>query len=129
MKVFIVEDAELMRQHLVSMLVEIPGIKISGYAVNETSAIAHVDEVRPDVVILDLSLQDGSGISVLEHIKKNRPETKVMVLTNYTDDFYFNRCKRAGADYFFDKSFQFMKVGAALWQLIHAGRSGVDPEV
>lgn len=120
MNVFIVEDSDLMRNHLRYMLSEITGVLIVGYAADESTAIAQIDAAPPDVVILDLSLQQGSGIGVLESIKKSHPQTKVMVLTNYTDEFYFNRCKGAGADYFFDKSFQFMKVGAALWQLVHA---------
>lgn len=129
MNVFIVEDSDLMRNHLRYMLGEIPGINIVGHAVDEAAAIAKVEAAAPDVVILDLSLQQGSGITVLEAIKKSCPQTKVMVLTNYTDDFYFNRCKHAGADYFFDKTFQFMKVGAALWQLINADRSGQEPSL
>jgi DNA-binding NarL/FixJ family response regulator len=63
----------------------------------------------PDIVILDLNLQPGSGIAVLKNIKKHHADIKVMVLTNCTDEFYVNACKRANADYFFDKSFQFMK--------------------
>lgn len=44
-----------------------------------------------------------------------------MVFTNFTDDFYVKRCMQAGADYFFDKSFQFMRVRAVLWQWLNNG--------
>jgi DNA-binding NarL/FixJ family response regulator len=121
MKVFIVEDSELMREHLEFMLSEIPGIEMVGHAVDELGAIEHIDALLPDVVILDLNLQNGSGIDVLKYTKERHATIKVMVLTNHTDEFYVNRCMNAGADYFFDKSFQFMRVRAVIWQLAHTG--------
>ena len=48
--------------------------------------------------------------------KKNHAATKVIVLSNYASEIYISRCRQAGADYFLDKSFQFMLVGAALEQ-------------
>lgn len=110
MNVFIVEDSEAMRESLRSMLSEFHDVRIAGYAADETGAIEHVNALLPDVVILDLNLQSGSGVAVLKNIKKYHAEIKVMVLTNCTDEFYVDACKRAHADYFFDKSFQFMQV-------------------
>jgi DNA-binding NarL/FixJ family response regulator len=109
MNVFIVEDSEAMREILRLMLAEFHDVKIVGYAADEAGAIEQVNNMLPDIVILDLNLQPGSGIAVLKNIKKHHADIKVMVLTNCTDEFYVNACKRANADYFFDKSFQFMK--------------------
>lgn len=117
MNVFIVEDFELMHKHLLAMLSEIPGITVVGHAADELGAIERIDALLPDVVILDLNLQAGSGFEVLKNIKEHHAATRVMVLTNYADEFYIKRCMDAGADYFFDKSFQFMWVGKALRQL------------
>src|SRR5665811_764793 len=108
MNVFIVEDSEAMRESLRSMLSEFHDVKIVGYAADEPGAIEHINALLPDVVILDLNLQSGSGVAVLKNIKKYHAAIKVMVLTNCTDEFYVDACKRANADYFFDKSFQFM---------------------
>jgi len=110
MNVFIVEDSEAMRESLRSMLSEFHDVKIVGYAADEPGAIEHINALLPDVVILDLNLQSGSGVAVLKNIKKYHAAIKVMVLTNCTDEFYVDACKRANADYFFDKSFQFMQV-------------------
>lgn len=110
MNVFIVEDSEAMRESLRSMLTEFHDIKIVGYAADETGAIEHINALLPDVVILDLNLQSGTGVAVLKNIKKNHAEIKVMVLTNCNGELYADACKRANADYFFDKSFQFMRV-------------------
>lgn len=120
MNVFIVEDSDVVREHMQSMLSAIPGVEVVGYAIDELGAIERINKLLPDVVTLDISLKPGSGISVLENIKKQHPEIKVIVLTNYTDEFSANSCKRAGADYFFDKTFQFSRVRSALWSWINA---------
>jgi DNA-binding NarL/FixJ family response regulator len=127
MNVFIVEDSDIVRDHMQSMLSAIPGVEVVGYAVDELSAIELVNKLLPDVVTLDISLKPGSGISVLENIKKHHPEIKVIVLTNYTDEYSANSCKRAGADCFFDKTFQFSRVRSALWSWINAGQVVNNP--
>ena len=110
MNVFIVEDSEAMRESLRAMLSEFHDVRIAGYAADETGAIEHINALLPDVVVLDLNLQSGTGVAVLKNIKKHHPEIKVMVLTNCNGELYVDACKRANADYFFDKSFQFMLV-------------------
>jgi len=110
MNVFIVEDSEAMRESLRTMLSEFHDVKVVGYAADETGAIEQINSLLPDVVVLDLNLLSGSGVAVLKNVKKHHPGIKVMVLTNCTDEFYVDACKRANADYFFDKSFQFMQV-------------------
>jgi len=124
MKVFIVEDSENIRGYLQSMLSGIPGVMVTGYAANELEAIKLIDELLPDVVTLDIHLQSGSGITVLDYIKKHHDAIKVIVLTNYTDEFYANKCIHAGADYVFDKTSQFSLVRPVLWSWIHADYAG-----
>jgi DNA-binding NarL/FixJ family response regulator len=114
MKVFIVEDAEIVRETLTIMLSKIPGVEVIGTAADEQGAIAQICAMSPDVAVLDISLQPGSGIEVLKAVKKHNSAIKVMMLTNYTDEIYVNRCMGAGADYFFDKSHEFMRVGEVL---------------
>lgn len=108
--VFIVEDSEAMRASLLAMLSEFHNIRIAGYAADEEGAIKQINTAIPDVVILDLNLQSGTGVAVLKNIKKHHAGIKVMVLTNCNGELYVDACKRANADYFFDKSFQFMEV-------------------
>jgi DNA-binding NarL/FixJ family response regulator len=110
MNVFIVEDSEAMRENLRAMLSEFHDVKIVGYAADETGAIEQINALLPDVVILDLNLLSGTGVAVLKNVKKHHAGIKVMVLTNCNGELYVDACKRANADYFFDKSFQFMQV-------------------
>lgn len=123
MNVFMVEDTESARGHLQSMLSNIPGVSVVGFAVDELEAINRIGELLPDVVTLDIRLQPGSGIAVLEYIKKHHAAIKVIVLTNYVDEYYRYKCKHAGADYVFDKILQFQQAVSVLWSLAHAART------
>lgn len=124
MNLFIVEDSEVVRERIQSLLCDIPGIAVVGYAANELDAIERINTLLPEVVTLDLRLQSGSGFNVLENIKKHHPEIKVIVLTNDDNRVYEDTCMRAGADLFFDKSFQFSRVYSALWLWSNAGTAG-----
>jgi len=122
MNIFIVGNSGIGREALQSVLSDMSDVNVVGYAVDEPNAIKRIGALLPDAVILDLSLQSGSGINVLEYIKKHHATIKVIVFTHYTDEFYVDRCKRAGADYFFDKSFQFMQLREVLWKWTHTDR-------
>jgi DNA-binding NarL/FixJ family response regulator len=119
MKVFIVEDSETVREHLQGMLSHIPGVSVVGYAGDELGAIKRIGKLLPDVVTHDLNLKPGSGITVLEYIKKNHPSTKTIVLTNYVDDYYIKACKDVGADHVFDKILHFQKVASVFWKWVN----------
>jgi len=124
MNVFIVEDSVSIQGYLVSMLSGIPGVSVVGCAEDELDAIEGIGELSPDVVTLDLSLKTGSGIAVLDYIKMHHAAIKVIVLTNYVDDFYIKNCRRSGADFVFDKTLQFPLVRSVLWSWVHDGYSG-----
>ena len=76
--VFIVEDSETMRESLRSMLSEFHNIRITGYAADETGAIEQINATLPDVVVLDLNLQSGTGVAVLKDVKKHHAGIIVM---------------------------------------------------
>lgn len=124
MHLFIVEDSEVVRERIQSLLSDIPGIAVVGYAENELDAIERINTLLPEVVTLDLRLQSGSGFNVLGNIKKHHPGIKVIVLTNDDNRVYESTCMRAGADLFFDKSFQFSRFYSALWLWSNAGIEG-----
>ena len=119
MNIFVVENSTVIDKSLQYMLSDIPDVTVVGHSADERDAIEHINELLPDVVILDVSLQSGSGIGVLENVKKHHAEIKVMMLTYYSDEYYAERCKRAGADYFFDKFFQLAQVRAVFCQWAH----------
>ena len=122
MNLFVVEDSAIILKHLLPMLSDIPGVTVMGHAVDEAGAIERINALRPDVVTLDLRLQPGSGLNVLKHIKEHHAGIKVMVLTNCAGKAYVNRCKRGGADYFFDKTLQIEQFCDVLQEWAHSDR-------
>lgn len=110
MNVFIVDDSEIVRDRLTSMLSEVSLINIIGYADNPLTATEAIVRSKPDVVILDIFLTGGSGIHVLKNIRGKQVTAKVIMLTNYAQEEYRKKCFEEGADFFFDKSIEFDRV-------------------
>ena len=104
MDVFIVEDSAAFRQRLIAALEELPGILVVGWAGGEDEATAAIARLRPRFVVLDIRLAEGSGLGVLEAVKRLDPPPIVAVLTNYPEPQYRARCSELGADCFFYKA-------------------------
>ncbi len=119
MRVLIADDSEVVIQRLVVALTAVSGIEIVGQAGTVAEASQAVRNLRPDVMILDISMPGGSGMDVLESMKRDRVTPIVIVLTNYGYSQYRRRCLRLGARFFLDKSSEFEKVGEVLQRLIH----------
>ena len=109
-RVFIADDSLVVREHLVTMLDELPSIAIVGQAENVAEAINGILELQPDVVILDIRMPGGSGIDVLQQIKLDELKPIVIILTNYPHPAYRQKCLQAGADFFLDKSTEFDQI-------------------
>jgi len=116
MDVFVVDDSAAMRQRLTAALEEVPGVHVVGWADGADEATATIRRLRPHLVVLDLKLAQGSGLFVLEAIRRLDPPPTVIVLTNYPHEQYRTRCAELGADFFFDKA-------AGLDSLLEACRS------
>ena len=109
-KVFIVDDSTIVRERLVTLLAEVPNVTIAGEANAARDAIAGITAQRPDIVVLDISMPGGSGLKVLETVKKEQPAPMVIMLTNFDHPQYRQRCMQLGADHFLDKSSNFERV-------------------
>ena len=106
-KLLIVDDSKEIREGLVRFISGIQSIEIVGEAFNGVSALAMVENLKPDFVTLDIKMPGISGILVLLEIKKRNPKTIVFMLTNFPLEHYKRVCQNAGANYFFDKSNEF----------------------
>jgi DNA-binding NarL/FixJ family response regulator len=130
MRICLVEDSVIIRQRLKRMLADVNGIEIIGEVADAHQATEVIDKGRPDVVLLDIQLENGSGIDVLVTVKKYKPAPAVIVLTNYPYPQYRQKCMEAGADFFFVKSSEFDQVIPTLRQLMRpGGNSGIQPVV
>ena len=63
-----------------------------------------IDEIEFDLGIYDIVMPNGSGIELISDTKKKYPSAKVIMMTNYSISSYKDKCMKAGADYFFDKT-------------------------
>jgi len=121
MRVLIVDDSDLIRQRLGAMLSEIRGIELVGEARDSLEATKLALNLKPDVVILDIRMPAGSGLNVLENIKRATPAPQVIMLTNYPYPQYRQKAEGAGVDFFFDKGTEFDKVAEALKKMAAEG--------
>jgi DNA-binding NarL/FixJ family response regulator len=110
MNILIADDSTEIRKRIIDMLSEWTDITVVGQAENVSEAIERIHELKPDIIILDISMPGGSGIDVLEKIERNDKIPVVIILTNYPFPQYQKRCLDAGADFFFDKSNEFERV-------------------
>jgi DNA-binding NarL/FixJ family response regulator len=128
LRVYLVEDSALLCQKIVEQLTDPGRIEVTGQAGTEGAAIHNILDSRPDAVIVDIRLREGSGVNVVRAIAQAKqpgdPPT-VIVLTNYPVPEYYAECLAMGADYFFDKSTEFERVGEVLQELAENRRNTV----
>jgi len=124
LKVFISDDSATVRERLVTMALDLPEVDVVGQAEDAPGTLDALNQVRPDVVILDIRMPGGNGIDVLREVKKMTPAPQVIMLTNFAYAQYRKKCEEAGADFFFDKSTEFEKLPQALEQV----RQGLRPD-
>ena len=118
MRVFIADESDILRSRLKEILSEFKEIEIVGQAGLAQEALESIRKLLPEVAILDIRFPDGSGIDVLETIKKENVPTKVIIFTNFPYLQYRKKCFDAGADFFFYKAIEFEKLIATLEKLI-----------
>ena len=107
---FVADDSPIVRERLISLLMELPNVEVVGETRVALEAIDSIRRLKPTAVVLDISMPGGGGMSVLETIKKDDEAPLVIMLTNFSNEPYRRRCLQLGADYFFDKSSEFEKV-------------------
>ena len=96
-RIVVADDHAVVREGTRRLLEKEPDMELLGEAANGTEAIKIVNECRPDVVILDISMPDMSGIEVTRQIKSDLPTVIVLILSAYDDDEYVFALLEAGA--------------------------------
>src|SRR5689334_20150606 len=109
-RVFIVDDSPLIRASLTEMLQHVPHVAVVGEAETPQAAIDGITKAIPDVVILDLHLIGGSGLTVLRTLLPKFRATQFVVLTNHPTPQYRRLCLDLGASDFLDKSSEFVRI-------------------
>lgn len=128
LRVLLVDDHEVVRAGVRTMLERTEDIRVVAEAGSVRDAIVQAERTRPDVVVMDVRLADGSGIEATREIRARRQETKVLMLTSFADDEALFASIMAGASGYILKQIQ----GGELVRAIRAvgeGQSLLDPAV
>lgn len=127
-RVLLVDDSEMVRTGLRTLLGVEPTIEVVGEADGVASGVAAAVRLAPDVVLLDIRLPDGSGVEACRRIRKESPATRVLVVTSMLDDTIVDESVRAGAHGYLLKEIDGRGLVNAIRE-VAAGRSILDPAV
>ena len=97
MRIFIVDDHELMRDGLSQLIDHEDDLEVCGEATGEDDALSKLDDAQPDLAIIDISLRQGNGIELIKRIKARTPTIRTIVSSMHDESLYAERALRAGA--------------------------------
>jgi two-component system response regulator DevR len=128
LRVMLVDDHEIVRDGIRAMLDPEEDVVVTAEASTVRQAIDEADRTRPDVVVMDVRLTDGSGIEATREIRAKHPTTRVLMLTSFADDEALFASIMAGASGYVLKQ---VKSGDLLRAIraVGAGDSLLDPSV
>jgi len=127
-KVFLLDDHEVVRRGIRSLLEAAGGITVVGESGSAVEAARRIPALRPDVAILDGRLPDGSGIDVCREIRSTDPTIKALILTTFDDDEALFAAIMAGASGYILKQVRSSDLVESIRQ-VAAGRSMLDPAI
>jgi two-component system, NarL family, response regulator DevR len=119
-RVFLVDDHEVVRRGVAEVLEDDPGITVAGEAGSVAEALVRVPAVRPDVVLIDMRLPDGDGAELCRGLRDSVPGLRCLVLTSYAEQEALDAAVRAGASGFLLKQVR----GPALVSAVHTVAGG-----
>jgi two-component system, NarL family, response regulator NreC len=127
-RIVIAEDYTILREGLRSLLSAIPQFEIVGEAEDGQEAIRAVDQLKPDLALMDLSMPRMNGMDAIREIKKRSPATKVLVLTIHKTEEYIHAALHAGADGYILKDSTRNELGMAITSVLE-GKRYISPGI
>jgi two-component system response regulator DevR len=124
--VFVLDDQEIVRRGVRSLLEAEPDIRVIGEAGTASAALATIPALRPDVAVLDVRLPDGDGISVCREVRSQLPQVACLILTAFSDDQALLDAILAGAAGYLLKQVRGSDLAAAV-RTAASGRSLLNP--
>jgi len=119
--ILVVDDHPLIRQGLRELIKQEPDIEVCGEAASVAEALQRLKEVKPGLVIIDLSLGHGHGLELIKQIRARYPAVRMLVLTMHDPALYAERAMQAGASGFVNKQEPAQKVLDAIRRVLAGG--------
>ena len=127
-RVMVVEDHQVVRQGLVSLLSSVDEIEVVASLGDGLEAVAQFGTLQPDVTLMDLQLPKLGGVEAIRQIRQGYPEARVVVLTTYDGDEDIFRALQAGARGYLLKGMPFEELLKTI-QTVHSGKSRITSPV
>ena len=124
-RVFLVDDHEVVRRGIADLLTSDPELTVIGEAASYAQAMARVPALKPDVAVLDVRLPDGNGIELCRELHSLMPELHCLILTSFTDEQAMLDAILAGASGYVVKDIRGMELARAVHD-VGAGKSLLD---
>src|SRR5918994_624994 len=128
LRVMLVDDHEVVRDGIKLLLADAADVVVCAEAGSVREAVAVAARALPDVIVMDVRLQDGSGIEATRDIRAARPQTSVLMLTSFADDEALFASIMAGASGYVLKQIHSAELVNAI-RTVGAGHSLLDPAV
>lgn len=109
-KIMIIDDSVLIRERICEYISGYEGVNIVAQASTIEESIQKIKKHEPDILIIDIRMPDGSGINILEEIQRMNKKPLTIMFTAYPFERIKEECLNIGADYFFNKNYEFEKM-------------------
>lgn len=128
LRLVVVDDHALFRRGLIGLLEEMPGFQVVGQAGDGQQAISIIEQMNPDVILLDLNMPNMDGIETMRVLKERKVNARVLMLTISQDDADLLDAIRAGADGYLLKNTEPEDLRRAILRVAE-GQGALSPEV
>lgn len=125
LKVFLVDDHEMVRRGVADLLEEEDDLTVIGQAGLVAEALVRIPALRPDVAVLDIRLPDGNGVELCRELRSRLPDLRCLMLTSFTDEQAMMDAVLAGAAGYVIKDIKGLDLVSAI-RTVGAGRSLLD---
>jgi len=127
-KLMLVDDHKIVRQGIKKLLEEEPDLQVAGEAANGREAVKKATELKPDVILMDITLSNLNGLEATKQIKKVLPDVKVIMLTMHKNEEYVLQSFQAGASGYILKEGAVEELVSAI-RSIHQDKSFLSPTI
>ncbi len=127
-RLFVIDDHEMVREGLKAMLKAESDFEIVGDAANAEQAFALIDRLHPDVILLDVRLPGMSGVEICRSVTERYPKIAVIIVTTYTDETLVAQCIQAGARGFIVKDIERFDLKRSI-RAVARGEAAIDSKV
>ena len=120
-RVVLAEDHAMVRAGMVSLLEDLPGVDVIGVASDGREAVRLIDELIPDVVLLDITMPGMSGLAALARVTTEHPNVRVIILSMHDNEEYVDHALKAGAAGYLLKDSDPAELGLAIRSVMRGG--------